>query len=122
MIDWSIVTQLRNDIGAAAFEEAVALFPAEMEAALVALPGDAGAARAERLHFLKGAALTLGFADFAACCRAGEADPTCPDARPEALDRLYAASKAVFLSGIAERFTARTTRLRSGTATGSRPL
>jgi HPt (histidine-containing phosphotransfer) domain-containing protein len=72
MIDWTRVRALRDEIGAEDFDEVVALFLDEVGEAAGKLdsapPGELPAA----LHFLKGSAMSIGFADFAALCGAGE--------------------------------------------------
>ena len=71
MIDWSHVDELQEDM-AEGFDEIVEVFLEEVEESLAKLDPSAGAnSLAANLHFLKGAALNLGFADFAALCGAG---------------------------------------------------
>jgi len=75
VIDWDRVNELRDEVGAEAFDEILAVFLDEMDAAVGRLaehpPADAEGLRAE-LHFLKGSGLNLGLSDFAALCAAGE--------------------------------------------------
>jgi HPt (histidine-containing phosphotransfer) domain-containing protein len=72
MIDWSHVDELQEDM-AEGFDEIVEVFLEEVEESLAKLDPSAGAnSLAANLHFLKGAALNLGFADFAALCGDGE--------------------------------------------------
>jgi len=73
MIDWQRIHELRAEIGAEDFAEVVSLFLEEADdAVLRLLPGRPADMLEADLHFLKGAALNLGFADFAALCQAGE--------------------------------------------------
>lgn len=73
MIDWGRVKELRDEIGADDFDEVVALFLEEADEVIARIAPSAGAKALEAdLHFLKGAALNLGFADFAALCQDGE--------------------------------------------------
>lgn len=76
MIDWQRVHDLQDEIGAEAFDELSVIFLQEVDEAVAALT-DAGcddpAMQAERFHFLKGAALNLGFATLAALCDVAEA-------------------------------------------------
>lgn len=73
MIDWGRVRALRDEIGADDFAEVVTLFLEEADEAVARLSSARGAAAVEAdLHFLKGAALNLGFAEFAALCQNGE--------------------------------------------------
>ena len=71
MVDWERVRALRDEIGAEDFDEVVALFLEEADPAIAALSGE-GRAGPDALHFLKGAALNLGFAALADHCAAAE--------------------------------------------------
>lgn len=73
MIDWSRVSELRDEIGAEDFDDVVELFLEEVEAEIEALRGGCDPATLEsRLHFLKGSALNLGFREFSVLCQRGE--------------------------------------------------
>ncbi len=73
MIDWARVTELEQEIGPDSFAEVVALFLSEVDEALAGLDPDGDRSNLEaQLHFLKGAALNLGFQDFTALCQIGE--------------------------------------------------
>ena len=73
MIDWARVKELRSEIGADDFDEVVALFLEEADEVIARVAPAHGAKALEAdLHFLKGAALNLGFAAFAALCQVGE--------------------------------------------------
>ncbi len=73
MIDWARVKELEQEIGADSFAEVVDLFLSEVEGALAALAPDGNRSQLESdLHFLKGAALNLGFSEFSVLCQAGE--------------------------------------------------
>ncbi|MFY0620402.1 MAG: Hpt domain-containing protein [Pelagimonas sp.] len=74
MIDWSRVSELIEEIGAEDFGEIVELFLMEVETAIGSLEEAAGDAKAteEQMHFLKGAALNLGFEALAQICLKGE--------------------------------------------------
>lgn len=73
MIDWDRVVELREEVGADAFDEVVELFLEEVENGLSELPAISdGAALSDALHFLKGSALNLGFTDFTKLCRQDE--------------------------------------------------
>lgn len=93
MIDWSRVRELRDEIGYDDFGEVVVLFLQEADEVIARL-GRNGRQRSvlEDLHFLKGAALNLGFSDLAASCQEGE--------------RLAAADQPIDLAAIAARFLA----------------
>lgn len=98
MIDWRQVRDLKDEIGPADFDEVVRMFLDEVEehlARLRAAPDYPD--REAALHALKSSALTLGFADLAALCDAGERAAAA--GRPVALAPIlacYAASKAEF--------------------------
>ncbi|WP_333828901.1 Hpt domain-containing protein [Pararhodobacter sp.] len=72
MIDWAQVDEMRLEMGNG-FNEVVTMFLDEVGEVIVRLesgpePDSLGA----DLHFLKGAALNLGFSDFAELCERGE--------------------------------------------------
>lgn len=73
MIDWDRVSELRSEIGDDGFDEVVELFLDEVEAVVMRLGSAPNPATYEEdLHFLKGSAWNLGFADFGALCQDGE--------------------------------------------------
>lgn len=102
MIEWDRVNELRSEIGAADFAEVVALFLAETEDVFARITTMAGPAALEAdLHFMKGAALNLGFREVARLCQEGERRAAMGDCGMD-LDRLrrsYAISKAELSSG-----------------------
>lgn len=99
MIDWARVNALRFEIGAESFGEVVAMFLDETDEAMGQLSADADAKTLEgQLHFLKGTALNLGFAEVAALCHAGERAPATADIA--AIRRVYAASRSAFEAGL----------------------
>jgi len=107
MIDWTKVNELVEDVGPDGFEEVLGLFLQEVETALltIALAEDLEAA----LHFVKGCALNLGFADFARLCAEGEAlaargKPDQVDL--EALHQTYRQSRDLFLAEVRDRIAA----------------
>jgi HPt (histidine-containing phosphotransfer) domain-containing protein len=71
------------------------------------LGGDHASLEAQ-LHFLKGSALNLGFADFSDLCSAGEtrAAHGATDIDLDEIARCYAASQKAFLEGLAARYAA----------------
>lgn len=74
MIDWDHVRKLRDEIGADAFGEVVDLFLEEVETEIAQLRAPPPTLDLEaQLHFIKGSALNLGFAEFADLCQQGEA-------------------------------------------------
>lgn len=73
MIDWGRVAELRDEVGADAFEEVVELFLEEADEAVMKIrAADNRSALSDALHFLKGSAMNLGFREFAEHCRADE--------------------------------------------------
>mgnify|MGYP000240406332 FL=1 len=87
LINWTRVQELRAEIGDDGFAEVVAMFLDESDA-VIARAGSGPTP--EDLHFLRGAALNLGFAELAeACTAAGD---------PAMLAALYQSSKANLLA------------------------
>ncbi len=73
MIDWSRVEELKDEVGEEDFDEVLELFFSEVSDCLERLDPTSDVAQLEEdMHFLKGSALNLGFAEFAALCQAGE--------------------------------------------------
>ncbi len=104
MIDWNRVRNLRDEIGADAFEEVVDLFLEEVETEIEKLrtPDEALDIEAQ-LHFLKGSALNLGFADFSDLCHRGEGAAGLGKAADVDLGKVldcFDRSKAAFLAGL----------------------
>lgn len=107
MIDWTQVQTLLRDIGPDSFREVVALFLEEVDATTARLrdcgPSDDLAAD---LHFLKGSALNLGFAELAALCAHGEHLASTGSAADVDLPEIlfsYARSRTNFESDLAAR-------------------
>lgn len=102
MIDWNRVNDLRAEIGADDLVEIVALFLEEADEVINRVSADSGAGPLEAdLHFLKGAALNLGFNAFAALCQNGElrAAAGLTDVDLGAVRGVYSASKQAFSQG-----------------------
>lgn len=104
MIDWGRVDELRDEVGAEAFDEVLELFLEEVDEAMGRLEadGDPDGLSAD-LHFVRGSALNLGLRDFCALCQMCEqqlAQGQDVDLGP--LHDSYARSKAVLLAGRAE--------------------
>ncbi len=106
MINWPHVDELKADMGEA-FDEVVALFLEEAGEAVERLdPAAPAKTMAANLHFLKGAALNLGFTEFAALCAQGESDAAAGN--PEAVSipavvACYHQSVKEFTAGLAQR-------------------
>ncbi|MFK7745028.1 MAG: Hpt domain-containing protein [Roseobacter sp.] len=107
MIDWDRVMALREEVGPEDFEEVVELFLHEVDEEIEGLTSvPPGTALGEKLHFLKGSALSLGFQGFSTLCQTGEAalasDPTSVVDTNEILAS-YAASREVFLADLPDK-------------------
>ena len=103
MIDWTRVTDLRDEIGGEDFAEVVTLFLEEADEVVQNLPSRTDAKSIESaLHFLKGSALNLGFADLAHLCQEGERQAASGDACVDVARVIaaYDASKTAFESGL----------------------
>ncbi len=109
MIDWGRVRELRDEIGADDFDEVIALFLEEADKVIACIaPGLAARALEADLHFLKGAALNLGLADFAALCQEGERRAASGDegVNVDSLCEAYQTSKAALGAGLAQDLAA----------------
>ena len=73
MIDWQRMAELRDEVGEEEFEEVVALFLEEVAEVIERLKAAPDHSRLEEdLHFLKGSALNVGFAELGRLCAEGE--------------------------------------------------
>lgn len=111
MIDWSRVDELVEEIGAEDFGEVVELFLDEVENAIAQLESSDGnpVIVEEQMHFLKGAALNLGFEELAQLCLKGEksANAGRPEVvTPQQVRRAFEASKAQFEQDLPGRLAA----------------
>jgi len=104
MIDWNRVKILRTELGAENFADVVGLFLDEMEAELPKLPhADTQSELVDLLHFLKGGALNLGFAEFSELCQDGEAKATGHGPQDVNIGQIVASyhqSRACFVDGL----------------------
>lgn len=103
MIDWERVREFHGEIGADDFAEVVAMFLEEADEAVTRMSPHLTAKALEAvLHFLKGAALNLGFVALSALCQEGErraaSGSTAVDLKTVA--QVYTESKAAFQSGV----------------------
>ena len=110
MIDWTKVTELRQEIGDVDFAEVVELFLEEVEEAMDQLRAGLAQDKWECcLHFLKGSALNLGFEAFSALCASGEAASAAGNYdridMPEIIGT-YDQSKSMFLEELSDRLAA----------------
>lgn len=104
MIDWPRVKELKEEVGADGFDEVIELFLEEVEEVITKLQQNDRSQLEQDLHFLKGSALNLGFADFSSLCQEGERLSSNGQANEVDLGAIlnsYTVSKAEFLSGVA---------------------
>lgn len=108
MIDWDRVDNLRSEIGDEDFKEVVALFVEEVEEVIDRFQTAPNPAQYEAdLHFLKGGALNLGFADLSDLCQKGESAAARGDTQTidvGAVIVMYQASKQAFLARATRAF------------------
>lgn len=110
MIDWDRVAELRDQVGAEDFAEVVDLFLEEVAEVIETLRTDPQANRLESdLHFLKGSALNLGFADFSEKCSNGErqaAEGNADQVDVGAILSSFDISRQLFCTELTTRFAA----------------
>lgn len=107
MIDWGKVRELRDEVGAEDLQEVVDLFLEEVEGTIGELAH--GPELEAQMHFIKGAALNLGFSDLADACYKGEKAAAEGDGDSVDLDEVkstFSASKSLFLAELTTRLTA----------------
>lgn len=107
MIDWQRVHDLRSDFGADDFAEVANMFLLEVSEALKSVPASLSDPDecAALLHYLKGAALNLGFAELGEQCRQGESAASRGDTAMVSAARLSAcfdASRQEFEARVAQ--------------------
>ena len=107
MIHWARVNELREEVGAEDFDEVVELFLEEVEEVIDRLRQDVDLSQLEQdLHFLKGSALSLGFADFSSLCHDGEkqsADGHADTVDLSAIITGFSKSKTQFVAELSEQ-------------------
>jgi histidine phosphotransfer protein HptB len=102
MIEWERVNELRSEIGDDDFADVVELFLQEADEAIARISASGGASKLEAdLHFLKGAALNLGFREFSGLCQEGERRAAAGDcgADLDAVRASYLRSKDALIAG-----------------------
>ncbi len=100
MIDWNRVIELRDEVGPSEFGPVLELFVDEVEDLVMRLSADDPAKLERDLHFLKGSAWNLGFADFGEMCQVSEAkvvNGRCGEVSIDDLVMCYSNSKQVFI-------------------------
>ncbi|QBF34124.1 Hpt domain-containing protein [Thalassococcus sp. S3] len=107
MIKWARVAELREEIGEEDFDEVVDLFLEEVQEVVTKLRTNPSLADLEQdLHFLKGSALSLGFARFSELCQNGEQRSASGDAASVDLAEIltgFEQSKKVFLAELQDQ-------------------
>ncbi len=110
MIDWQRVQSLRDEVGPDDFAEVVELFLEEVDEVMRRLATAPDPARlADDLHFVRGSALNLGFAELGALCQTGElrlAEGRGGEVPLAAILDCYARSRQLFLETAAPRAVA----------------
>ena len=104
MIDWARVMELREEVGPSEFEPVLELFMDEVEEIVMRLSRDDPARLARDLHFLKGSAWNLGFAEFGAQCQECETQSLRGQPNAISIDQIvscYARSKQLFMRDLA---------------------
>jgi histidine phosphotransfer protein HptB len=104
VIEWDRVAELRDEVGEDDFTEVVELFLEEVEGVLARLMAQPAPETLEsELHFIKGSALNLGFAELALLCLEGERRARAGDTAAidvGLVDETYRISKSLFLDGL----------------------
>lgn len=110
MINWDRVDELRSEVGAEDFSEVIELFLDEVDDTIATLGhSQENPSLEEQLHFLKGSALNIGFAEFATLCQAGETAAS--QGQSDTVDigaicDAYAAARTAFLAQAQTRYAA----------------
>ncbi|TRW99289.1 Hpt domain-containing protein [Paracoccus sp. M683] len=100
MIDWNRVIELRDEVGPSEFDPVLELFVDEVEEIVMRLSKDDPGKLERDLHFLKGSAWNLGFAEFGSLCQEFEAKVCRGQIETIQIDRIvrcYSTSKQVFM-------------------------
>ncbi len=104
MIDWTRIGVLRAEIGEEDLQEVVGLFLEETDEVIARLDDGVDVSELESLlHFLKGSALNLGFAELADVCQDGERRAAKGEGAAIDLERvidLYCMSRTTFTDGM----------------------
>ncbi|MGA9252510.1 MAG: Hpt domain-containing protein [Roseobacter sp.] len=108
MIDWNRIAELRDEVGPEDFKEVVELFLQEVDQEIESISSATHRdGLSEKLHFLKGSALSLGFNEFSTLCGTGEAALSLDPGAPFDIDLLhsiYKTSRDAFLTDLPTRF------------------
>ncbi|MFY0595081.1 MAG: Hpt domain-containing protein [Cognatishimia sp.] len=102
MLDWTHIDQLKKDVGSNEFAEIVDLFFVEVEGLFKRLNREG--AVANDLHFLKGSAANLGFAEFSKSCQIAQHQLVAgQQADLQQIVAVFEQSKHAFIAGLAQR-------------------
>lgn len=104
MIDWDRVVELHDELGPEEFNPVLEMFIDEVEGVVMRLQSEDADELERNLHFLKGCAWNLGFAEFGAMCQRDEVMAAKGNARQVSIDELvacYSTSKQVFMRDLA---------------------
>lgn len=105
MIDWNRVRELQDEIGRDEFAEVVTMFLDEADEVLKRITPTGGAALLrDDCHFLKGAALNLGFSTLASLCQAAERRAKEGDCAINLIEmrQCYYASREALIMGLSD--------------------
>ncbi len=100
MIDWSRVEELKDEVGQEDFVEVAEMFLEEVDEVVARLQTSPNPdSLKDDMHFLKGSALNLGFAEMGVFCQKSEQAATTGDLDSiniAELVKIYSASKEIF--------------------------
>jgi len=96
MIDWTRVSELRQDFGEDDFAEIATMFLSEVQARLTDMQVQPSENPSEDFHFVKGSAANLGFETLYHACSAAEREAQA-DSVQNLVD-IFQSSKAEFLA------------------------
>ena len=105
MIDWDRVRELQDEIGQDEFAEVVTMFLDEADEVLARISPAGGAALLrDDCHFLKGAALNLGFSSLADLCQNAERHAKEGDCAIDLIEmrKCYHASREALIMGLSD--------------------
>jgi HPt (histidine-containing phosphotransfer) domain-containing protein len=109
MIDWTRATEPPDEVGADAFKDITQVFLLEVSEALAELTNDTPRQTLEeRLHFIRGCSLNLGFKAFSTLCHQAETQATKGQVKTINVADLvnsYEASYEVFVTNLPVHFS-----------------
>ncbi len=106
MLDWDRIDELRHEVGEEEFQLILELFLDEVEGVLMHLSRRDALRLETNLHFLKGCAWNLGFAQFGNLCGDGErraSEGQAGEVCFETLLHCYSESKQALMRGLEAR-------------------